>query len=111
MSRLIRRKLLMSRRSGAGQIACAQFYRPIPRRVNSDRLLVLILAHRYGFIPSGSSYSITELEYRAAREANVPVLAFILDGSIPWPPDHIDWHQKCIKRTSWIGSRILSEAK
>ena len=40
MSRLIRRKLLMSRRSGAGQIACAQFYRPIPRRVNSDRLLV-----------------------------------------------------------------------
>ena len=55
---------------------------------------MLILAHRYGFIPSGSSYSITELEDRAAREANVPVLAFILDGSIPWPPDHIDWHQK-----------------
>ena len=40
MSRLIRRKLLMSRRSGAGRIACARFYRPIPRRVNSDRLLV-----------------------------------------------------------------------
>jgi hypothetical protein len=62
--------------------------------VRSSDALVLILAHRYGFIPSGSSHSITELEYRAAREANVPVLAFILDGSIPWPPDHIDWHQK-----------------
>jgi hypothetical protein len=63
-------------------------------RVRSSDLMVLILAHRYGTIPTGSSYSITELEYRAAREANVPVLAFIVDGKTPWSPDDIDWHQK-----------------
>ena len=58
MSRLIRRKLLMSRRSGAGRIACARFYRPIPRRVNSDRLLVPLLRLplvRLGEDPGNSS--------------------------------------------------------
>ena len=39
MSRLIARKLLMSRGSGAVRIVCARFYRPLPRRVKSDRLL------------------------------------------------------------------------
>jgi hypothetical protein len=39
MSRLIGRKLLMSRGSGAVRIVCARFYRPLPRRVKSDRLL------------------------------------------------------------------------
>jgi hypothetical protein len=63
-------------------------------KVERSDVLVLILAHRYGTIPPGSSYSVTELEYRAAREANVPVLAFILDSKTPWPPDHIDWSQK-----------------
>ena len=38
MSRLIRWKLLMSRRYGAGRIAYAQNSSTIPRRVNSDRL-------------------------------------------------------------------------
>jgi hypothetical protein len=55
-------------------------------KVRSSDLMVLILAHRYGYLPKNSSYSITELEYRAAREANVPVLAFIVDGRTPWPP-------------------------
>jgi hypothetical protein len=63
-------------------------------RVKSSDLMVLILAHRYGSIAKDSSYSITELEYRAAREYHVPVLAFIVDGRAPWAPDHIEWHQK-----------------
>ena len=36
-------------------------------RVRSSDALVLILAHRYGFIPSGSSYSITELDTGRTR--------------------------------------------
>jgi hypothetical protein len=48
MSRLIGRKLLMSRGSGAVRIVCARFYRPLPRRVKSDRLLVDRIAASYG---------------------------------------------------------------
>jgi len=60
-------------------------------RLLQSNALVLLVAHRYGHIPSGEQYSITEREYRAARSANIPVLAFFLDESVPWPPDQVEW--------------------
>ena len=33
---------------------------------------------------------VTELEYNAARDANIPRLLFLLDESYPWPPGQID---------------------
>lgn len=38
-----------------------------------------VFAFRYGFIPPGETLSITELEYRAAREAKKECLIFLLD--------------------------------
>ncbi|QUQ64289.1 hypothetical protein JJ691_20090 [Kutzneria sp. CA-103260] len=54
--------------------------------VRSADLYVVVMAWRYGFVPDGHGASITELEYRAAVEADVPVLAFVLSEEHPWPP-------------------------
>lgn len=58
-------------------------------RVKFCDLLILIVAYRYGSILEGQDKSITELEYSAAREAGIPVLAFFLDEKARWPPMHI----------------------
>lgn len=63
-------------------------------RVKQSDLLILILAHRYGFVPDGENYSITEIEYLAARAAKIPVLAFFVDESIPWPPNLVEWEKR-----------------
>jgi hypothetical protein len=60
-------------------------------RVKQSDVLILIVAHRYGHVPKWSRYSVTEQEYRAARAAGIPVLAFFLDRSVPWPPDQVEW--------------------
>lgn len=49
-----------------------------------------ILAWRYGFVPPGSDVSITEAEYRAAEDAQIPRLMFLLDASVAWPPNAMD---------------------
>jgi hypothetical protein len=38
--------------------------------------------------------STAKQEYRAARDAGIPVLAFFLDPATPWPPDHVEWEAK-----------------
>jgi hypothetical protein len=63
-------------------------------RVKQSEVLVLLLAHRYGEIPDGEQYSITELEYLAARDAGIPVLAFFVDPEAPWPPQEIEWESR-----------------
>lgn len=62
-------------------------------RVRQCDVVILLLAHRYGFVDTGSQLGVTELEYRAAREARIPVLAYFLDESQPWPPDQIEWEK------------------
>lgn len=59
-------------------------------KVRQSDVVILLLAHRYGHIPSGSDISITEAEYGAARAAGIPVLAFFIDESMPWPPAQVD---------------------
>ena len=63
-------------------------------RVKQCDVLLLLLAHRYGYVPEGSVHSITELEYHAARSAGIPVLAFLIDESVPWPVDQVEWEKK-----------------
>jgi hypothetical protein len=53
-----------------------------------------LFAHRYGFIPTGDNpgqKSITELEYRHARESKKPCLLFLLDEEASWPPKFMDF--------------------
>jgi CheY-like chemotaxis protein len=52
--------------------------------------LVGLYAHRYGFVPAGSSQSITEQEFDFARRSSKPTFCFVIDNEHPWPPRHIE---------------------
>ncbi len=61
-----------------------------PKRFSQDRvrgchLCVLLVGFRRGTVPAGETLSITQLEYRAAVEQNMDVLAFLLAEQAPWP--------------------------
>ncbi|MDI5977903.1 HEAT repeat domain-containing protein [Amycolatopsis magusensis] len=67
--------------------------RPLDRcldDVRSADVYVGVLAWRYGFVPAQETASITELEYRAAGEADVPRLMFVLDLDAMWPRSAMD---------------------
>jgi hypothetical protein len=71
----------------------AEEERPLDRcldDVRSADVYVGILAWRYGFVPAGHTVSITELEYRAAGEAGVPRLMFVLEPDALWPRSAMD---------------------
>ncbi|MHC1605400.1 MAG: DUF4062 domain-containing protein [Candidatus Methanofastidiosia archaeon] len=53
-------------------------------------LYVGIFAHRYGYIPKGDNQSITEQEYRYARDSGIECLIFIVKADYPWRKDWID---------------------
>lgn len=59
-------------------------------RVKQSNLLILILAHRYGYIAPGQTISVTEQEYQTAIQHKIPVLAFFLDDTVPWPPAFVE---------------------
>ncbi|MCY2993130.1 MAG: SUMF1/EgtB/PvdO family nonheme iron enzyme [Planctomycetota bacterium] len=60
--------------------------------VSACDLLVLLVAHRYGWIPddqpAGPGHSITRLEVERAVAAEQEVLAFLVDDKHPWPENH-----------------------
>lgn len=60
-----------------------------PTEFSQDRvigcdLLVILVGLRRGFIPSGETKSVTQLEYDTAIGKGIDVLAFVLDEDAPW---------------------------
>ena len=53
--------------------------------VDDAEAYVGIFAHRYGYIPPGSDISITEMEYRRARERGIPILIYLIDDDYNIP--------------------------
>lgn len=53
-------------------------------------LFVGIYAHRYGFVPKGSTSSITEMELDHATKSNKPIFCFVVHDDHPWPPKMIE---------------------
>ena len=49
------------------------------------RLLIALVAHRYGWVPEGRDLSITWLECREAVEKGLDILAFLVDEKAEWP--------------------------
>jgi len=49
-----------------------------------------IYAHRYGYVPAGSSISITEREFDFAQEHSKPTFCFVVDEEFPWSPKFIE---------------------
>src|SRR5262249_47930051 len=62
------------------------------RDVAASDLYGGLFAWRYGFIPKDKIVSITELEYLAAAEREIPRLIFMLDEAVAWPPALLDSH-------------------
>src|SRR5208282_5985724 len=60
------------------------------RRVRSCDLLILLIAHRYGNPPEGHNVSIAELEFNEAVALGIPILAFSVDPTYPWPPNYVE---------------------
>jgi hypothetical protein len=71
----------------------AEPLRPLVRCLNDVQrcdLYVGLFARRYGFIPPGSTQSITEQEYRAAVKHRKDILCFLLSDEIQWPEEFVD---------------------
>lgn len=66
--------------------------------VASSDIYVGIIAWRYGFIPTGHTQSITELEYRKAVETGKTCLLFLLNEKASWPHPSIDRNPKRIEK-------------
>jgi len=60
-------------------------------------IFVGIYAHKYGYIPESSTKSISELEYIAASEENLPRFIYVVDDDQPWLPADIDQGEKADK--------------
>jgi hypothetical protein len=60
----------------------------IARTIDTCDYYVVIVAHRYGSMSSGVSY--TEREYDYAVSKKIPVLGFVIEASAPWNPDFVD---------------------
>lgn len=63
--------------------------------VRASDLYVGLFAWRYGHVPKARNpkkRSITEMEYRAAEQAKIPRLVFLLDENATWLPRMLDSH-------------------
>ncbi len=66
--------------------------------VRASDVAVFLVAWRYGYIPANEQYSVTELEYRAARNAGVACLVFLVADSASWLTRYIDDNNTNIRR-------------
>lgn len=66
--------------------------------VRASEVAVFLVAWRYGYVPPNEQYSVTELEYRAALDANVPCLIFLVGDNTPWPREYYDHDSTNISR-------------
>lgn len=77
--------------------------------VKRSDLMIIVLAHRYGTIVSGDSRSFTEIEYAAAKESSIPILAFFIEPTYPWNPENIDPDPNLRKKLAEFKNRIEKE--
>ena len=59
-------------------------------RVSQADVLVVLVAHRYGWVPPGQTKSITWLEYEHTKKE---VLAFLVDPEFDWPIGQKEEHK------------------
>ena len=69
----------------------------------TSNAMVLLVAYRRGFVPSGAVRSITQMEYDYAIEKSIDVLPFVLSDGAEWPSDWderstdpmlMEWHRE-----------------
>ncbi|WP_431279662.1 DUF4062 domain-containing protein [Leifsonia poae] len=60
----------------------------IQRHIDESDYYLVIIAHRYGSITDGISYTRKEYDYAVAT--GVPALGFVIEPTASWPADRID---------------------
>jgi hypothetical protein len=63
-------------------------WRIITSHIDQSDYYVVLVAHRYGSVVDGNSY--TEKEYDYAVAARIPVLGFVIEESAEWPGDRFE---------------------
>ena len=76
----------------------------ITRTINQCDYYVVIVAHRYGSMVDGTSF--TEKEYDYAIEQGVPVLGFVIEDGASWPNDRTDKDQASIEALRAFKSKV-----
>ncbi len=61
---------------------------------DESKAFIGIYAHRYGHIPKGDTYSITESEYDVASSVGLKRLIYVVDENVPWQNQFIDQGRK-----------------
>ncbi len=79
-------------------------------------VLVLIVAHRYGWVPTdqpdSDRKSITWLECEGAQRKGCEVLAFVVDKDYPWPDNLREEHRIAEEAVRGIGTaELLAEVR
>ena len=90
-------------------------YAACMKKVEEADALVVIVAHRYGWVPRDQpgkkGYSITRLECLRALKANKPVFAFVVVDNHPWPPKQIEREpeasQKLDDFKTWLKTKVV----
>jgi len=86
----------------------------IPREVALEEVsrsdvYIGFFAHRYGYIDPESGLSMTELEYRKAREHDIPCLIYMLEKSVPVLPAHIEQEPEAIAKLKALKQDLMSK--
>jgi hypothetical protein len=63
-------------------------WRIIARHIDESDYYCVLVAHRYGSVTEGISY--TRKEYQYAIDQGIPALGFLVDDTVSWPPEMID---------------------
>jgi hypothetical protein len=70
--------------------------------------LLGVYAHRYGYVPAGTSASVTEQEYDEARRHHKPCFSFVIDPLYAWPPGMVD-RGRAARRLATFKKRVEAE--
>lgn len=78
----------------------------IKKQIDESDYYVVLVAHRYGSMDGEFSY--TEKEYDYAVSKKLPVLGFVLDASVEWPPQWIENNHDIRKRLEAFRAKVSS---
>ncbi len=85
--------------------------RPLERCLADVRrcdIYVGLFGWRYGYVPPGRSRSITELEFREAKQEKKPCLIFMQNNDLKPRPVNREDRQRIEELRAWLGKRYLA---
>jgi len=82
-------------------------WRVIQKQIDECDYYVVILAHRYGSLDKGVSY--TEKEYDYAVSKNIPILGFVIDDATKWSSKFMDREEETLKKLNLFKEKVKTK--